>query len=284
MALQRALTRSTGLAARALGIRGAHEGTTHVVIGGCSGSGVGSVLARSLARSGATVVVTSRSEEKATGFASELQELAGSNAAAGMQCDASDTSSVEAALKKARELSPSNAVDGVVNTCGSVLLKPAHTTSDSDFDATMDANVKTAFATVKAAAKQKKAAGSNGMSIALCSSTVALHGVPNHEAIAAAKGAVISLARSAACTYASSNLRFNAVAPGLTRSPITYKITESEQAANSSKQMHAIKRLGEPTDVSSALSFLLDPANSWITGIAIPIDGGLSSVYASSSS
>ena len=97
---------------------------------------------------------------------------------------------------------------------------------------------------------------------------------------AAAKAGVIGLARSAAATYGSSNIRFNVVSPGLVRTELTKRIWQNEVNAQASAQMHALGRLGEPEQVSSLVLWLLDGNNNWITGQVIGIDGGLGKVLA----
>ena len=109
----------------------------------------------------------------------------------------------------------------------------------------------------------------------LVSSAAARVGIANHEAIAAAKAGVIGLVLSAAATYARQRIRFNAVAPGLVRTPLTAGLVASEPAEKASLAMHPLGRLGEPDDVARAIAFLLDPAQAWITGQVLGIDGGL---------
>ncbi len=98
--------------------------------------------------------------------------------------------------------------------------------------------------------------------------------------LAAAKGGVISLALSAAATYARSNIRFNVVAPGLVRTPATTRITDNETNAKASLSMHPLGRFGEPDDIAAAIAWLLDPAQSWVTGQVIGVDGGLATLKA----
>jgi NAD(P)-dependent dehydrogenase (short-subunit alcohol dehydrogenase family) len=167
------------------------------------------------------------------------------------------------------------AVDGVLNCIGSLLLKPAHITSDNDWNETITTNLTSSFYILRAAVKSMT---KQGGSIVLISSAAASIGLANHEAIAAAKAGILGLVRSAASTYASRGIRVNAVAPGLIRSKLTRKIWESETSLAASSQLHAIARAGTPEEVASAITWLLSPENKWITGQTIGVDGGLSSV------
>ncbi|MBM3617327.1 MAG: SDR family oxidoreductase [Alphaproteobacteria bacterium] len=182
--------------------------------------------------------------------------------------DATDFDAVDAVFKQAGEL------DGVVNCSGSLLLKSAHLTSKEQYQTVMDASLTTAFATVRAAGKHLNKGGV----VVLISSAAAMEGLANHEAIAAAKAGILGLTLSAAATYASQNLRVNAVAPGLTETPLTAELTSNETSRKFSETMHALGRLGKPEDVARAIVFLLDPQNSWITGQVLAVDGGLSRV------
>ena len=182
--------------------------------------------------------------------------------------DATDFSAVEEVFKHAGE------IDGVVCCAGSLLLKGAAHTSFDEYMSVVHASLSTSFATVRAAAKYMKSGGS----VVLISSAAAMEGLANHEAIAAAKGGVIALARSAAATYAGQNLRFNVVAPGLTKTNLTKALTSNEMSLKVSESMHALGRIGEPQDIANAITFLLSPQNSWITGQVLGVDGGLSRV------
>jgi NAD(P)-dependent dehydrogenase (short-subunit alcohol dehydrogenase family) len=126
-----------------------------------------------------------------------------------------------------------------------------------------------------------------GGSIVLCASAAARLGLTSHEAIAAAKGGVIGLTLSAAATYARRNIRVNCVAPGLiesdlskseTTTPVIPRITANEEALRASLALHGLGRVGTPDQVASAIEWLLNPENDWVTGQVIGVDGGLASV------
>jgi NAD(P)-dependent dehydrogenase (short-subunit alcohol dehydrogenase family) len=102
--------------------------------------------------------------------------------------------------------------------------------------------------------------------------------LPNYEAIAAAKAGIAGLIHSAAASYARAGLRFTALAPGLVRTKITENLWSHETTVAGSAAMHPLGRLGEPEDVASLISWLLDPANDWINGQVIGVDGGLAHV------
>ncbi len=225
--------------------------------------GIGSALARMLRRRGAEPILLGRSAERLAPLAQEL-------GAASFQVDASKIEELEAAVLSL------GAIQGMVNCAGSILLKPAHLVSEAEWRQTIDTNLTTAFATVRAGAK----ALTQGGSIVLCSTAAARTGMANHEAIAAAKGGVIGLTLSAAATYAPRNIRVNCVAPGLVDTPLAARITSNEAALKMSVGMHALGRIGKPEDVASGIAWLLDPANSWVTGQILGIDGGLGTVRA----
>lgn len=216
-------------------------------------SGIGQATVSLLKQAGHTVWTTARDTSKITPDAF---------------LDATDFQAVEDVFKQAGD------IDGVVNCSGSLFLKSAHLTSKEQYQAVMDASLTTAFATVRAAGKVMNKGGS----VVLISSAAAMEGLSNHEAIAAAKAGILGLTLSAAATYAGQNLRVNAVAPGLTETPMTAALTGNETSRKVSEAMHALGRLGKPEDIARAIVFLLDPANSWITGQVLAVDGGLSRV------
>jgi len=240
--------------------------TPSVLIFGATG-GIGSALARRLSAAKWRVALSARGSER-------LQALGNEVGAHTEAADATDPKAVENAFSAVCEMF--GRVDGVVNCCGSILLKPAHLTTSDEWSQTISANLTSAFYILRAATSRMMRSG--GGSIVLMSSAVAQRGMINHEAIAAAKAGVVGLAQSAAATYARYNIRVNCVAPGLTRTPLTESLTRNEASLKASAELHPLGRIGEAHEVASAIAWLLDPEQSWVTGQIIAVDGGLSSL------
>jgi 3-oxoacyl-[acyl-carrier protein] reductase len=233
-------------------------------IAGATG-GIGSLLAKNLVAAGAKVFLAGRDENKLNGLKAEL-------GAPGALIDGADFDSYERAVSEAAAIGPLN---GAVCCTGSLILKSAHATSQKEFEATMAANATSAFGLTRAAAK---AMMDQGGSLVLMASAAAQIGLQNHEAIAAAKGAVMGLTISAAASYSRNKIRVNCIAPGLTETPLTSRIFASEASRKASEAMHPIGRLGRPEDAVSAIIWLLSDASSWVTGQVIAVDGGLSTL------
>lgn len=240
------------------------SGAVHVVLGATGG--IGSALSRRLAAGGARLILAARDAERLNPLAAELDSQP-------HVLDATRFDQVERCVQSA--VDNYGRVDGLANCVGTVLLKPAHLTSDEEFGDTVAANLGSAFAAVRAGAK---AMMKSGGAIVLVSSAAARVGLTNHEAIAAAKGGVSGLVLSAAASYARYGIRVNAVAPGLVRTSATAQITANDTSERVSIAMHPVGRLGTPDDISSAIAWLLEPGNDWVTGQILGVDGGLSTV------
>ncbi len=225
--------------------------------------GTGTALTRRLAAKGHELMLIGRNGDKLAALCAEVNA----------QYVVTDLTNLEAVEAAAQAFGP---IDGIVNCAGSILLKPAHITTEAEFQQTLDTNLKTAFIALRAGVKNMP----NGGSVVLISTAAARLGYANHEAIAAAKAGVMGLALSAAATYAARNIRVNCVAPGLVDTPLASRITGNEAALKASTAMHALNRIGKPEDIASMIDFLLDPSNAWVTGQVFGVDGGLGTIRA----
>ena len=141
----------------------------------------------------------------------------------------------------------------------------------------MRANLDSAFFTLLAWVDALREAQLPGAAV-LASSVVARIGVANHEAIAAAKGGVEALARSAAATYAPLGLRINAVAPGMTDTPMTAGMLRLDAMREGAARQYPLAGIQSAGQVADVMAWLLSAGAARITGQVIPVDGGFSFV------
>ncbi len=236
-----------------------------VLITGGAG-GIGSALARILSRRGDSVVLFGRNSEALQQLADEIGDFAIAIPGDATRAEDLDRAVAEAVAKFGR-------LDGLAHCVGSIRLKALHLTTPEEFVETLTVNLTSAFLASRAALSAMRSRNSG--SIVLVSSVAAGQGLNNHETISAAKAGIEGLVRSAAITYARQGIRFNAVAPGLTETPMAAPLLRSEASREFSEAMHPLGRVGQPDDVAAVLAFLLGPESSWVTGQIWGIDGGL---------
>lgn len=231
-----------------------------VVTGG--GSGIGAACCRRLAAEGARVAVLDRTGEAAEKIAAEIGGLA-------LTADVADEGAVAAAIQKvADRFGPINIL---VNNAGVAVRKPVHELAEEDWTRVLDVNAKGAYLCSKHALRFWHESGG---SIIHMSSVTGLTGVRNRGAYAAAKGALIALARTMAIEYAPRNIRVNCVCPGFVRTPFIARLLASKETAERLRLAHPLGRLGEPEDIANAVLFLASSESSWITGQCLAVDGG----------
>ena len=228
--------------------------------------GIGSALVRQLAAEGNTLVISGRRSDA-------LKQLQAETGAFPLPGDLEQWDCAQEIVESAKKMM--GGLDGVASCIGSILLKPAHLTSRDQYNSILATNLTTSFGIVRAATK---ALFTTGGSIVLTATAAAQTGIPNHEAIAAAKAGVIGLTQSAAATYAPRNIRLNCIATGLVETPLSEPILGNPAARVASEQMHPLGRIGKVEEIARSIAWLLSPDQSWITGQTLAVDGGLSTL------
>ena len=242
--------------------------TQIAIVAGATG-GIGSALCHRLTRAGWQIALVARSADRLHELQSQLPH------SQVFVADITRGDEVQATWDAVtQKMGPPTAVAHCV---GSIILKPAHLLSDQDWHDTIQLNLSSAFYLLRSAVRTWSRASFPG-SLVFCSTAAAKIGLANHEAIAASKAGLEGLVRSAAATYAARGIRVNAVAPGLVQTQLAAKITGNEGALKASLSMHPLRRLGQPSDIASALAWLMDPEQSWVTGQILGVDGGLGSL------
>ncbi|GAC1334821.1 MAG: SDR family oxidoreductase [Isosphaeraceae bacterium] len=235
------------------------------LITGGSG-GIGACLARILAERGDSAILFGRREDPLRALSAEL---------AGKAWPVPGDATVLADLERAVQagIDRFGRLDGLAHCVGSIFLKPLHLTSLEEFNEAIRLNLTSAFLASKATLAHLRPAGSG--SVVLTSTVAVRQGLNNHESIAAAKGGIEGLVRSAAMTYARGGIRFNAVAPALIETPLAAPLLRTEASRAFSAGMHPLGRIGQPEEVARTIAFLLGSDSGWITGQVWGVDGGL---------
>ncbi|MEV7649085.1 SDR family NAD(P)-dependent oxidoreductase [Arthrobacter sp. NPDC089319] len=240
-----------------------HRGKTALVTG--AHQGIGRAVALRLAEDGAHVLCADLGNCRETVTA--IQDAGGSSEA--LSLDVTNESNWASVLNSRQS---GDDVSILVNVAG-VLAKGPDTLeeiSDSDWDLVMGVNVRGAVNGMRAVAPRMVAA--EWGRIINISSMAALKGQPGLLAYSASKGAVVGLTQQTAVEYAHTGVTVNAIAPGVTETPILAGMSEESRLSYSAN--HAIKRLAQPRELAALISYLAGDDAAFVTGQTISIDGG----------
>ncbi len=236
-----------------------------VVTGG--GSGLGAAVARRLREDGFEIVVADIDGDAAA----EVAEPIG---AAAVIADVTESADVRALFDRAAGI---GAVTAVVLSAAVEVRAPLEDTSDDDWRRVIDVNLKGPFLCLQAAVPHLRAAG--GGSVVALGSTLGLTVAPQYAAYCASKGALVNLCKQVAIEHAPDAIRVNVLAPSATDTGLFVRLTDlapDPEAVRAGVAANMpMQRLGTAAEVCDAVSFLVGPASTYLSGAVIPLDGGL---------
>jgi glucose 1-dehydrogenase len=246
------------------------EGTVAIVTG--AGRGIGRETVRVLAERGATVVAASRT-------AADLDRLAAELTAKGWQvaahpCDVALAASVQALVRWTCQRFGDP--DILVCAHGVGAERPFLELTEQQWDQTLAINLKGCFLVGQAAARAMVAAGRPGR-IVFVSATNAFAAEPRTSDYDASKAGLHGLTRSMALELGPHGITVNAVAPGWIHTSMTEPFL-TDDLLSGRQVVNPVGRIGQPADIAKAVAWVVDPASSFVTGAAVPVDGGQSAM------
>ncbi len=206
----------------------------------------------------------------------ESKALADVPADAHIAADTTTAEGAAAAMAACRD-QLGNTPSLLAHCVGSTLIAPLHRTSAAQIREVLRVNLDSALFVLQAWVEGRRSTAQPGAAV-LVSSVVARIGVANHEAIAAAKGGIEALARGAAATYAPLGLRINAVAPGMTETPMTAGMLRVDAMREGAGKQYPLGGVQTAAQVAEVMAWLLSDAAARITGQVLAVDGGFTSV------
>jgi NAD(P)-dependent dehydrogenase (short-subunit alcohol dehydrogenase family) len=247
------------------------SGKVALITGG--GTGIGRAIALAFAREGASVAVAGRRLEKLREVISEIQKHGGAGLA--IECDVTRIREVERAVKGTVERF--GRLNVLVNNAGTLHVSTVEGISEEEWDRMMTVNVKGPFLMSRAVLPEFRKCG--GGAIVNIGSVLGLFAVKDRAAYSTSKGAVTMLTKSMALDHAHERIRVNCICPSVVETDLVKGVfNETEEGQAKLKARLAtipLGRLGRPEDVADMAVFLASEESSWLTGAAIPLDGGV---------
>jgi NAD(P)-dependent dehydrogenase (short-subunit alcohol dehydrogenase family) len=246
-------------------------GKAALITGGTSG--IGRATATLFAREGADVAITGRDEARGAAVVAEIGAAGGE----GIFVRADVRSAADCERSVARTLGAFGRIDILFNNAGVYVANDVLGCDEDEWDLQVDTSLKGAYLMSRAALPTMIAQGSG--SIVHCSSGWGLVGGARGAAYCAAKGGMVLLTKSMAIDHGPQGIRVNAVCPGDTETPMEHEdarnqgMTWDEYLAFATEG-RPIPRMGQPDEVARAVLYLASDEASFVTGVALPVDGG----------
>jgi len=245
------------------------SGRVAIVTGGNGGIGLG--MAAGLARAGASLLIAGRNEDKNRAAVAELEAL-GATAAA-VRVEITDRASVQAMVAAAGERF--GRLDILVNNAGTNIRKQPEDYTPEEWHTVIETNLTSAFHCCQAAYRPMVAAG--GGKIINIGSMMSIFGASFTMPYASSKGGIVQMTKALACAWAKDNIQVNAVLPGWIDTTLTRQARQQIEGLHERVVARTpAGRWGVPRDFAGIAVFLAAPASDFLTGTAIPVDGGYS--------
>ena len=232
-----------------------------------AGSGIGRATAELLAERGAAVLAADVNREAVLETAARIRRAGGRAEACG--CDVTRWEDVEAAVALARQTL--GRLDVLIKCAGILRIDPLEATSEREWSEVLAVNLTGAFLLTKAAMTAMREQG--GGAIVHIASRMALRAMEGHGAYAASKAGILQLTQTAALEGAPHGIRVNCVCPGFIDTPMT-RAGHEDDPFEAWSRVCPLGRPGRPDEVARAMLFLASDEASFITGVALPVDGG----------
>lgn len=234
-----------------------------------AGSGLGRAIAGVFAAQGARIAGFDLSPAAVDAVVEELA-TAGADRPFALAGDVRDPAAVDAAASAV--CSEAGRIDILVNCAGIREIRDVYEITPEEWQAVIDVNLNGVFYWCQAAARRMRDTG--GGSIVNLSSAGGLIGLSNRPAYTASKHAIVGLTKSLSHDLAPAGIRVNAICPGVIRTPMTESYWADERFERDMETVVPLGRAGVPDDVAQAALYLASPMSSYVTGVALPVDGG----------